>query len=583
MSKASLKDFFISYAHENWDWAKWISQQLEDAGYSTMLPARDFLSGRNFILEIDQATYARRTLAVLSSHYLTSQFTKMEWATALRLDPTGMRGLLLPVRIEACDVQGVLAQLIYIDLVGAGQDKEKAQKILLAGVQNTPRTLKPTQFPPLQASSQITSASPSPILEHDQPSSERFGRPFPDLWNVPRRHAPYFTGREEQLQEVFQRFAAKDTASVGKLQALVGLGGMGKTQTAAEYAYRYRNGYQAVLWIRAETKDNLLDDFRSLIRLLNLPEQGDPITTMQTWFRENSEWLLILDNADDFEQIEPFLPRSPRGHVLVTTRVSASNSVARSLLLESLRPEDGALCILRRIGSIAENEPLQAVPSRRVEAAITLSQLMDGLPLALEQAGAYIDDTGGSVSRYLDLYTQRRADLLQLHHGVLPNYPLPVAAAWTFSRQSVQQTKPEAFAFLQLCAFLAPEAIPEEIFLKGATALGDTLGPVAADPLAIGSIAKVLRNYSLLNREAKGEEDIPRFAIHRMMQEILRDEMDEQTQQRWAERAVRATALALPFVEREIMQAHTRYSLQFIERWNMTFPEAQQVRGYIRK
>jgi hypothetical protein len=581
MGEDLLKDFFISYAHENWEWAKWINQQLEEAGYSTVLPARDFLAGRNFILEIDKATYAGRTIAVLSPQYLTSQFTKLEWTAALRLDPTGARGLLLPVRVLPCDVQGVLAQLIYIDLIGAGQDKEKARKILLAGVLDTPKKLKPAAFPSPLAPNQTSVSGPPPAMEHIHASPERFGKRFPKFWNVPRRHVPYFTGRNEQIQQIFQRLVVKDAAQVGIPQALVGLGGLGKTQTAAEYAYRYREEYQAVLWVRAETKENLTDDFRSFVRLLNLPEQENPIETMSAWFRENAGWLLILDNADDFNLIDPFLPHSPRGHVLLTTRVRASNSVARPLLLEPLSPEDGALCIIRRIGSIPENGQLSDVSTRGVEAAINLSRLMDGLPLALEQAGAYIDDTGSSVSRYLELYEKRRAEIIQYHHGVLPNYPLPVATAWTFSRSNVKQGEPAAFEFLQLCAFIAPEEIPDEIFIKGATALGPVLEPIAADPAAINRVAKVLRNYSLLNREVKGEEDISRFSLHRMMQEILRDEMDEATQQRWAERAVRAISLALPFVEREIMQAHVRHCIPFIEKWNMTFPEAERVRQYI--
>src|SRR5450755_2076973 len=98
-SKDMLKDFFISYAHQDWQWAKWINQQLEEAGYSTILPDRDFLPGGNVILEIEKATQAKRTIAVLSPHYLTSTFTKPEWAAALYQDPTGTLGLLLPVRV----------------------------------------------------------------------------------------------------------------------------------------------------------------------------------------------------------------------------------------------------------------------------------------------------------------------------------------------------------------------------------------------------------------------------------------------------------------------------------------------------
>jgi hypothetical protein len=199
----------------------------------------------------------------------------------------------------------------------------------------------------------------------------------------------------------------------------------------------------------------------------------------------------------------------------------------------------------------------------------------------LEQAGAYIEDTGSSESRYLDIYEKRRAEIIQRHYGALPNYPLPVATAWQFSKSIVKQKEPATFALLQLCAFLAPDAIPEEIFTKGATVLGPVLGPIAADPLAIDGATIILRRYSLLNREVNREDAIARFSIHRMMQEILKDEMDEATRQHWAEKAVHAISLALPFVKRQIMQTHARHCIPFIERWNMTFPETKHIQQYI--
>lgn len=566
-SKDTLKDFFISYAHQDWQWAKWISQQLEEAGYGTILPGRDLLPGGNVILEMDKATQAKRTIAVLSPHYLASKFTQPEWAAALYQDPTGARGLLLPVRVLPCDVQGLLAPLIYIDLVGQ-EDKEKARKILLAGIEQPPKKLKPAQIPLLQTFEQ-----------------SRFGAPFPEYWNVPRRHAPYFTGRDDQIQQIFQTFVARrDIVNIPEPQALVGLGGLGKTQTAAEYAYRHRGQYQAVLWARADSRENLTTDYRSLVRLLHLPTQEDPLEMMQAWFTAQSGWLLILDNADDLQIIDSFLPRSQRGHVLLTTRVRAASNLAQPLLLEPLNPEDGALCILRRAGSVPGTGQLRdASPSSRADAAIRLAGLMEGLPLALEQAGAYIEDTGSSESRYLKIYEEFRSEVLQRQFGALPNYPLPVATAWKFSKNVVQQKDPAAFELLQLCAFLAPEAIPEEIFTRGAQALGPVLGPKAANAFGIDVTTIILRRYSLLNREVKGEEEISQFSMHRMMQEILKDEMDETTRQLWAERAVQAVSHALDCVDEHIIQAHVHHCVQLIEQWNMTFPEAERIRQYAEK
>lgn len=558
------KDFFISYAHQDQQQAKWMSQQLEEAGYSTILPDRNLLPEGDAIPQIDNAArQAKRTIAVLSPHSLASAFTQSEWEAALHQDPTGAQGLLLPVRVLLCDVGGLLAPLTYIDLVGQ-EDKEEARKIFLSGIAQTPKTLKPAEISSL-------------VIPTEQ---SRFGEPFPEHWNVARRHAPYFTGRDEQIQRIFRAFVTRDEAQVPEPQALVGLGGLGKTQTAAEYAYRYRKHYKAVFWARADNKENLKADYHSLIDLLGLPKEENPIETMQRWFTSHSDWLLILDNADDLKIIDPFLPRSQPGHVLLTTRVRAASNVAQPLLLEPLNSDDGALCILRRAGSIPRTGQLGDASPSRTKAAKRIAELMDGLPLALEQAGAYIEDTGNTESRYLKIYEEFRAQVLQRQFGALPNYPLPVATAWKFSKRVVQETDAAAFEMLQLCAFLAPDAIPEEIFIKSAQTPDQVFGPEVTNAFDIDATTIILRRYSLLNREVKGEKEIPQFSMHRMMQEILKDEMDEATKQLWAERAVRAVSHALDFVEEHIIQAHVYHCIPLIKQWDMTFPEAERLQQY---
>lgn len=567
MSDFTSRDFFISYAQEDWEEARWICRQLEEEGYQVVLPARDFLPGHNFLLEMDAATQAKRTLAVLSPHYLASQFTQPEWAAALRRDPTGSLGLLLPVRVARCEVQGLLAQLIYIDLVG--QEKERARTTLLRGIR---RIVQPLT----QASAQSASGTPAarqPLF------LQRSGAPFPKHWNVARRHAFYFAGRDAHLERLFQRFVARDAAQIVAPQALVGAGGLGKTQTAAEYAYYYRSTYQAVLWARAESEENLRADFRSLTRLLAVQDgQDDPIEAMQTWFAASTGWLLILDNADDLDLVADFFPRSPRGHVLVTTRTMAPGSVAQSVLLEPLSPEDGALCILRRAGTIQWHEQLHDASALHRESALRIAELMGGLPLALEQAGAYIEDTGGSASRYLELYEEYRARMLQERYGALANYPLPVATAWEISKDAVRRETLPAAEFLQCCAFLDPEAIPEEIFLRGASALGPELAASVFDRLTIDRVTAILRRYALLNREVRGERTIASFSMHRIIQEMLRDEMDEATQRCWAERVVRAVAQSIPFVAWPAIHAQVACCLALIEKWQMSLPEADQLR-----
>ncbi len=418
------------------------------------------------------------------------------------------------------------------------------------------------------------------------PPSARFGAPFPEIWNVFRRHTPFFTGRAQVLQQLSESFQLENEAGIVPSQALTGLGGMGKTQTAAEYAYRFRGNYRAVLWIRAETQENLLADFKTIAGLLKLPQEHvqdrmSLVQTMKEWFMSQSDWLLIFDNADNPALVDPFLPRAARGHLLLTTRAGAIVEQAQPLRLEPLEPEDGALCILRRAGILAWNKLLQDAPAASVDAAHQLTHLMEGLPLALEQAGAYINDTECGVRRYLHLYQQYRSEIQHLRHGAVPDYPESVASAWRVSRSIVEQSNPAAAELLRLCAFLAPEAIPDELLAKSASALGPALESIAANPVALDQTIGLLRKYSLLHREADCETDLTRLSIHRVIQEILLDEMDESTQQLWAERAVRALAQALPTMPWPVLQAHARNGLRLIEQWQMTFPEAELLKNRV--
>jgi hypothetical protein len=407
--------------------------------------------------------------------------------------------------------------------------------------------------------------------------------PFPPVWNVPYRYAAYFTGRDHVLEQLFQGFTSMHNSGMIAAQALTGLGGLGKTQTAVAYAYRYRKQYQTVLWIRAETQEDLLAHFKSTAELLERPEahlkqHESLLASMQEWFRNITDWLLILDNADNLAMVEPFLPTSARGHLLLTSREIAMGSLAQPQALTPLTPDDGALCILRRANSIPWSGQLSDASPASVKAARELSQLMDGLPLALEQAGAYIETTGRGVSGYLELYRQYRPEIQQHQYGEVPNYREAVAFAWNIAREVVKQENAAAIELLHLCAFLAPDAIPYILFPKDVRILGPTLGPVAADPLRLDRAITLLRRHSLIKNEVDRDTDISQIFIHRVLQEILKDSIDPRAQRLWAERAVRIVALALPVVEWQIMQAHVRICMPLIEQWKMSFREADLIR-----
>ena len=404
------------------------------------------------------------------------------------------------------------------------------------------------------------------------------------IWNVPYRRNPFFTGREDILSHLYTVLRDSKVASLTQAHALSGLGGIGKTQIAVEYAYRYRDHYQAIFWVTASTRDALSADFVKLAALAGLPEQHEQdqdivIRAVKHWLTTNTNWLLILDNVDNLEMIIDFLPMYSTGAVLLTTRLQAMGTVAQSIVVEKMGLDEGVMFLLRRTKVIAPGISLdQAIIESQTQAAEIVAA-MDGLPLALDQAGAYIEETRCGLSQYLDLYGTRRKELL-MRRGHFPiDHPASVAATWSLSFQQVEQESPVASDLLRLLAFLNPEAIPEEIITSGAAELGPMLGASADDPLQVDAIIELLLRYSLIGRAP----EVKSLSIHRLVQVVLRDGMERNTQRLWAERAIRAVNRVFPDFEPQTWERCQRYlphaqmCAMSSEEYKMAFPEAARL------
>ena len=363
------------------------------------------------------------------------------------------------------------------------------------------------------------------------------------VWNVPFRRNSFFTGREDLLRQLHDTLAAGEVAALTQALAISGLGGIGKTQIAVEYAYRYRQDYQAVLWTRADTVEALVSGFVAGAKLLQVsqPQEQDQYKIVQAvkdWLRTHDRWLLILDNADDLALVRDFLPRAGAGHLLLTTRAVCMGRLANRIEVETLDQETGALFLLRRAGLL----PTATQDHEDLALARELVGEMGGLPLALDQAGAYIEEMQCSLADYLHLYGTHRAVLLKERGGLLPDHPEPVATTWSLSFAAIEQTTPAAADLLRVCAFLQPDAIPEEIILAGAKFLGIRLQVLATDPFALNRAMRALLSYSLIRR-SPGEHLL---SIHRLVQAVLYDAMGEQEREQWKARIVQALNAAFP-------------------------------------
>ncbi len=237
------------------------------------------------------------------------------------------------------------------------------------------------------------------------------------LWNIPHRRNPLFTGREDILLSLHTLLHSGKTVTLTQVQAISGLGGIGKTQTAVEYVYQYYDDYSAIFWVRAETRALIIADFVAIAAHLNLSEKDEQDQTRimeatKRWLNTSTNWFLVFDNVEDFTMLHDFLPREGNGSILITTRSQSTGVLARCIALEQMQPEEGAYFLLRRAKIIEYGVPQDSIPEEIYNEAKAIAHVLDGLPLALDQAGAYIEETGCSLMEYKNRYHARQITLL---------------------------------------------------------------------------------------------------------------------------------------------------------------------------
>lgn len=389
--------------------------------------------------------------------------------------------------------------------------------------------------------------------------------------NVPQREAPafeaenrrgwisryvprpnrLFTGREDALTRLRTALQAGSVALVADPQALVGLGGIGKTQTALAYLYKHRRHYDCVFWVSAETIEMLNDGLVSLAEELGLLEaaparKNQALQRMHDWFRNESHWLLILDNADDLETLAPHFPRYHNGHLILTTRARNTVKWAAPVPLDKLEGEVGALLLLRRAGILGVDQMLNAASDPVVQAARALCDELDGLPLALDQAGAYLAQTTSTIRDYHTLYREAGLRLLD---SVTDEEHASVTITFTLALEQMAKRSiygKEAVEMVRLCAFLAPDAIPEVIF--AAYPVGQNSAESSSDLSGLhDAICTAVCSYSMATRNSETKT----LTVHRLVQRVTRDALSAEERRTWTERAVETVAAATPDFEFE--------------------------------
>ena len=340
----------------------------------------------------------------------------------------------------------------------------------------------------------------------------------PAIFNVPIPRNPFFTGRDDILAKLHEALHDHQEivikAAKPKATAINGLGGVGKTQTAAEYAYRYQSDYSAVLWVSADSVEMLNTSFAQLAPLLGSKAEklDEQILAVKSWLAEHQGWLVIFDNAETASLLEAarkLLPINPMGHVLFTTRAQATGNIA-ALELGCFDDETGAVLLLRRCKRVEMGIEDVAVireqlPGDEWQTATTLTHELGGLALAIDQAGAYIEQTDCGLAGYLDRFRNSSAEILK-HYGIDDEHPRSVYQTFLLAWRKAQERHPLVDDILCMSAFLHPDGIPEEIF-------------ASYEPLELDKALAALKDYSLINRLMAERL----FTVHRLVQIVVRD------------------------------------------------------------
>jgi tetratricopeptide (TPR) repeat protein len=353
-------------------------------------------------------------------------------------------------------------------------------------------------------------------------------------------------GRDEELLKLQEG----QTTAITQAQTLYGLGGIGKTRLAVEHAWRAWSGnlYDSAFFVVADSPEALRSNLANLAQpdLLNLPEyeaaaQEQAMAAVLRWLREHDRWLLILDSVDTKEAeqaVVKIVPSLSAGRVLITSRIRDWPVGIGRQQIDTLSLGEAQKFILERTAMD------RAQSGDDQDQALRLAKELGSLPLALEQASAYIAQRQISLSKYLEEWEEEREKVLNWYDGSVMQYPTPVAVTW---QKTFQQLSPTAAAILRLTAYLAPDPIPLKMFEEGAEIvkeavrlLCEELG-IQGEDRSLSEAVTELASYSLVVR--KGES----FTIHRMVQDALRSRIPEERRRDWIDLSLRIVNQFAPF------------------------------------
>ncbi|MER7643531.1 FxSxx-COOH system tetratricopeptide repeat protein [Streptomyces sp. NPDC126522] len=490
----------ISYAGFQRSWAGWIAHQLEQLGHETTMlrwdpPLQTSLA--DALRSLLQAP--GRVLLVLDDQYFElGPRTDAEWTRALHEVVPTQADRMAAVSVATQALPAAVAALRPVDLCDL--DSGEARRRILRRLD-------------------LDTAA---VTEPAGGAAPRFPNDPPAVWNVPRRSVR-FTGRDAILEKLYARF--EEGGRNGAAVALRGISGVGKSQIAIEYAHRFANEFDIVWWVGARFRAPAREQFAQLAPRLELPvgqELGVRIRAVHEALRTGRpyrRWLLILDSADDMEQIESLLPEG-HGHVLITTLTqdwAASGSATEIEVQPFHRPESVAYA-RRRAKRLTEDE------------ADDLADAVQDLPLLLAQTAAWLDANAMPAGDYVAMI--RRGEASQIGIRISSDYPMGFQTSWSITLNTLRENNPEAVELLHLFALFAPDTIPVWLFQAAHPSdLPPYLAELAADPIRWHTALRRLSESTAVRLDyvesSESEPAVDSVSMHRLYHSFLLSTLTE--------------------------------------------------------
>lgn len=482
----------LTYVAEDQMWSDWMESVLTRAGFH-VLPV-DLRTADLTRIETELASGgAYRVLPVVSQAFLSSRRAGNLWESSMNLDSSGTRRQLVPVRVGDVRLSLPISSRGVVDLVRFNE--ADAAAALLSALDRGE-----------------SGASPVPAT-----GGARYPGAVPKVWNVRPRHA-WFTGRTSVLDQLRDRLRG-DTHSARRLpQVLYGLGGVGKTQVAREYAHRFRADYDLVWWVEAEQPDRVVSSLAELAAELDL-RAGDVVAeaakaALHALWRgvPYARWLLIFDNVEDLDRALDLLPEETGpisdgvyGHVLATCRNKPVSTRLEPMEVEVFTRAESVEHLCRRVSKLPPGD------------ADRVAEAVGDLPLAVEVAAAWLAETATPVDSYVEQLREQSTKVLSL--GKPEDYSLQIGATWNISIARLRNESRAAVRLLELCSFFSAE--PISMRLIGSDSMFQSLLPYDPDlreRYMLGRVIQMLNRFAL----AKVDPADSSIQVHRLVQAAVR-------------------------------------------------------------